>query len=53
MPNTSAAKILIAEKSQFKALQFEIPEIELDKTRINKANICFKSGMPPSSISIV
>lgn len=53
MPNTSAAKILIVGKNQFKALQFKILEIELDTTYVNEANICFKSRMPLNSIGIV
>lgn len=47
------AKISIPEKSQFKILQYEIPEIELDITYINKANICFRSGIPLYLISKV
>ena len=53
MPDTGAAKVSTAEKSQFKALQYEMPEIELDTTRANEATICFGSGMLLSSIGIV
>ena len=53
MPDTSAAKISIAGKSQFKALQRKMPEIELDTTRTNKATICFGSEIPLSLIGTV
>ena len=53
MPDTGAAKVSTAGKSQFKALQREMPEIELDTTRANEATICFGSGMPLSSIGTV
>ena len=43
MLDTNAAKVLIARKRQFKALQHEIPEIELDTTYANKAIIYFGS----------
>ncbi len=53
IPDTSTVKVLRAEKSQFKALQHEMPEIKLNITRVNKATICFKSRMPLSSIDTV
>ena len=53
MPDTGAAKVSTAGKSQFKALQCEMPEIELDTTCANEATICFGSGMPLSSIGTV
>ncbi len=53
MPDTAAAKVSIAGKSQFKALQRKMPEIELDTTRANEATICFRSGLPLCSIDIV
>ena len=53
MPDTGAATVSTAGKSQFKALQCEMPEIELDTTRTNEATIGFGSGMPLSSIGIV
>ncbi len=53
MPDTSAAKVSTAGKSQFKALQRKMPEIELDATCANKTTICFRSGLPLSSIGIV
>ena len=53
MPDTGAAKVSTAGKSQFKALQREMPEIELDTTRANEATICFGSGLPLSSIGTV
>ena len=53
MPNTGVAKVSTAGKTQFKVLQHEIPEIELDTTRTNEAIICFGSGMSLSSIDIV
>ena len=53
MPDTSAAKVSTARISQFKALQCEIPEIELDITHANETTICFGSRMPLSSIGIV
>lgn len=40
-PDTGVAKVLIAEKSLFKALHQEMPEIKLDKTCVNEATICF------------
>ena len=53
MPNTGAAKISIAGKSQFKALQHKIPKFELDTTHANEATICFRSGMPLSFIGTI
>ena len=53
MPDTGATKVLTAGKCQFKALQCEIPEIELDTTCANEAVIYFKSGISLSSISTV
>ena len=53
MPDTGVAKVSSAEKSQFKALQREMPKIELDTTRAKEATICFGSGMPLSSIGTV
>lgn len=43
MPDISTIKVLIAEKSQFKVLQYEMLEIELNTTRIIKAIIYFGS----------
>lgn len=53
MPDTSATKVSTAGKSQFKALQREIPEIELDITRANEVTIYFESRILLSSINIV
>ncbi len=53
MPDTGVTKVSIAGKNQFKALQCEMPEIELNITRANKATICFGSGLPLSSIGTV
>lgn len=53
MPNTGVAKVSTVEKSKFKALQHEMPKIELNTTHTNKAIICFGSGMPLSLIGIV
>ena len=53
IPDTNAAKVSTAGKSQFKALQHEMPEIKLDTTCANEATICFGSKMSLSSISIV
>lgn len=53
MLDIGVAKDLIAGKSPFKALQFEISKIKLDITYVNKATICFGSGMLLSLISIV
>ena len=54
IPDTSAAKVLTARKSQFKALQCKmLPEIELDITRTNEVTIYFGSGIPLNSISTV
>lgn len=46
-------KILIATKGQLKALQDEIPEIELDITHTNEATICFKSKILLSLINTI
>ena len=53
MPDIDVAKVSTAGKSEFKALQRKMPEIELDTTRANEATICFGSGMPLSSIGTV
>lgn len=53
MPNTSIAKVSTVEKSQFKALQYEMPSIKIDKTCANKATIYFQYRISLSSISIV
>ncbi len=53
MPDTGDAKVSTARKSQFKALQREMLEIELDTTRTNEATIYFGSGLPLSSIGTV
>ena len=53
MPNTVTAKVTSVKKSLFKALQYEIPEIELDTIHANDATICFGSGIPLSLIGIV
>ena len=53
MSDTGVAKVLTAGKSQFKALQYEMPKIELDTTYANKATICFRSGLSLSSIGTV
>ena len=53
MPDIGTAKVSTARKSQFKTLQCEMPEIELDTTRANGATICFGNKMSLSSISIV
>lgn len=53
MPNTSTTKVLIAKKYQFIALQYKIPEIELDITYTNKAIVSFKSRIPLSLIGII
>lgn len=45
MPDTSVAKVLTTRKSQFQALQCEIPEIELNITHANKATIYFKNRL--------
>ena len=37
MPDTGDTKVSTARKSQFKALQCEMPKIELGTTRANKA----------------
>lgn len=51
--DTSVVKVSIAEKSQFKTLQYEMPKIKLDITCTNRTIICLESKMPLSSISIV
>lgn len=48
MPDTSTAKVSTAEKSQFKTLQHEMPESELDITLTNKATIRFGGRIPLS-----
>ena len=53
LPDTSTAKISTTGKSQFKALQREMPETELDSTHVNEATICFGSGIPLSLIGTV
>ena len=53
IPDISIAKVSIAGKSQFKAVQCEMPDIKLDITRANEATICFGNRMPLSSISTV
>ncbi len=53
IPDTGAAKVSTAGKSQFKALQHEMPESELDTTRANEATISFGRGIPLSSIGRV
>ena len=53
MSDTGAAKVSTVGKSQFKTLQREMPEIELDTIRANKATICFGSEMLLSSIGTV
>ena len=53
MPDIGVAKVSTVGKSQFKALQHKIPEIELDTTHANEATICFGSRMLLSSINIV
>lgn len=53
IPNTNDAKVLIERKSQFKALQYKMPEIKLDTTCINKATIGFESRISLSSIDKV
>ena len=53
IPNIDAAKVSTAGKSQFKALQREIPEIELKTIHTNKATICFGSGLLLNSIGTV
>lgn len=45
MPNFGIAKVSIPEKSQFKALEYEMPEIELDRTHTNKAIISIGGRM--------
>lgn len=53
MLDTGAIKVSTTGKSQFKALQYEMPEIELDTTYANKVTIYFKSGILLSFIGIV
>ncbi len=53
MLDIGAAKVSIVGKNQCKALQYKMPEIELDTTHVNEATICFGSGLPLSSIGIV
>ena len=53
MPDTGAKKISTVGKSEFKALQREMPETELDTTRANETTICFRSGMLLSSIGTI
>lgn len=53
MPNIGTAKVSIARKSQFKAMQYKMPEIKLDTTCANEVTIYFESGIPLSSIDIV
>lgn len=53
MSDTNVAKVSIAGKSEFKALQCEMPKIKLDTTHVNKVIIYFKSKMPLISIGIV
>ena len=53
MPDTGAAKVSTAGKSQFKALQHEMLEIELYTTRANETTICFGSRILLSSIGTV
>lgn len=51
--NNSTIKVSATGKSQFKALQYEIPKIKLDETRTIKDTIYFKSRMSLSSIGII
>ena len=53
MPDTGAARFSTAGKSQFMALQKEMPTIKLDTNRANEAKICFGNGTPVSSIGTV
>lgn len=53
IPNTNITKVSIARKNQFKALKYEISKIEENITYINEITICFESGIPLSSISII
>ena len=53
MLDIGVAKVSIAGKSQLKALQYKMSEIELDTTHANEATICFESGISLSLISIV
>ena len=53
IPDTGVAKVSIAGKSQFKALQYKMLKIELDTTRANEATICFRSRLPLSLIDTV
>ncbi len=51
--NTGSAKVSIVGKSQFKALQHEMSEIELDTTFANEATICFGSRLLLSLIDTI
>lgn len=53
MLDTSITKVSISWKSQFKALQHKMLEIELDRTSVNEITICFGSRLPLSSIDTV
>lgn len=53
MPNTSAAKVLTARKSQFKALQHKMLSVKLETICANKATIYFENRTPLSSINII
>lgn len=53
MPDISAAKVLTAEQSQYKALQCEMLEIEVDIIHAKETIICFGSKMSLSFIGIV
>lgn len=46
-------KVPMVGKSQFKALQYEILEIELNTSYGNEASICFGSKLPLSLIDII
>lgn len=53
MPNTEVVKVSTTGKSQFKALQREMPEIEQNMICAIETTICFKSWMSLSLIGIV
>lgn len=53
MPDIDVVKVLTAKKIQYKALQHEMPKIELDTTCANEVTIYFRSGILVSSIDTV
>ena len=53
MLDTGIAKISTTKKSQFKALQCGMSEIELNITCGNEVTICFETGMPLNLIDLI